>query len=307
MSVAVVIPTFGRPDLLRSLVPRLQAQSLKPARILFVDDTPGNDVEEAAKELGVSYLRNPGRPSLTRARNLGISSTTEPVIAFLDSDVQVPLDYLERMVALLSDPRAPTAVQGHVPNAWNQQGWKRIPLNLLLQPVNAGSRMRFRFPFRNSFPHKPRGVSESEWLSGSNMVFHRERLCDLRFDASLERYCLGEDVDMGLQLRHHGHTILLDAETVVHELNDEAGRLDNDDLALMRVINVRHILRKYAPRRAKGIALTYQDLGWLLQNEPTRFLSNLRRYIRHRRMVRGMRTPAEWNPLYSFWESTSNK
>lgn len=307
VSVAVVIPTFGRPDLLQSLVPQLLAQTLPPARILLVDDTPGDEVKAVAEALGVDYVRNRGRPSLTRSRNLGIETTTEPVIAFLDSDVQVPVDYLERMVALLGDAREPTAVQGFVPNNWNQQGWKRIPLRLLLQPVNAGTRMRFRYPFRNSFPHNPRGVSESEWLSGSNMVFHRERLGALRFDGAMERYCLGEDVEMGLQLRYHGHTLLLDADTVVQELNAEEGRLDNEDLALMRVVNVRHILRKYAPRRAKGVALTYQDVGWLLQKEPLRFFSNLRRYVRHRKLVRNMRSPDEWNPLYSFWESTSNK
>jgi GT2 family glycosyltransferase len=303
VDVAVVIPTYGRGDLLERLVRELQGQTVKPARILFVDDTPSAEIEQLASQVGVDYLRMPGRPSLTRARNAGIAATEEPAIAFIDSDVKLPVDYLERMLALLQDPREPTVVQGYVPNNWNQQGWKQIPLRVLLQPVNAGTRMRFRSPFRNSFPHKPLGISKSEWLSGSNMVFQRERLGAVRFDGELERYCLGEDVDMGLKLRHAGHTILLDADTRVGELNDAAGRLANDDLALMRIINIRHILNKYPSKPLQGLALTIQDLGWIAQTEGWRCIAALRRYIKHRRAVRGMSSPEEWNKLYSFWSS----
>lgn len=302
MSVAVIIPTYGRTDLLVKLVAQLHQQTVPPNRILLVDDTPGDDVQELAQEIGVDYLRNEGRPSLTRARNAGIEATSEPIIAFLDSDVVLPQDYLERMVALFADPREPTAVQGYVPNDWNHAGWKRVPLWLLGQGINAGTSMRFKFPFKNTFPHKPTGISESEWLSGANMVFHRERLGDIRFDPVLERYCLAEDVDMGLQLAAAGKIMLLDADTIVHELNDAGGRIQNKDLELMRIINIRYLLAKHFPTRRLSTRLTYQDIGWMLQTEGLRFPKALARYVRNRKLAKRAKSPDEWNKLYGFWQ-----
>jgi GT2 family glycosyltransferase len=300
MSVVVIVPTFGRQELLTGLVSQLRAQTLQADRILFVDDTPGPEVESVAIELGVDYLHNEGHPSLTRARNLGIEGTTEQVIAFLDSDVQLESDYLARMVALLDDSRCPTVVQAHVPNSWRQRGLRGLALRLFLQPVNVGDKMTFKPPFRNSFPDKPSQISESDWLSGSNMVFRRALLGELRFDENLERYCLGEDVEMGLRLRAKGHVILMDGESCVRELNDETGRITNRDLELMRVINVRYILDKH---KISKRGLLWQDIGWIAQTEGWRCIAALRRYIKHRRAVRGMSSPEEWNKLYSFWSS----
>lgn len=301
VSLDVIIPTFGRADLLEELVAQLRTQTLQPASILFVDDTPDDSVLLAAKDLGVNYLRNDAPPSLTRARNKGIEATSQPYFCFLDSDIQLPPNYLERMVSLFAHPSKPVVVQAHVENPWRHQWWKAVPLWLLGQGISRGERMRFKLPVRQSFPSDPSPLSESEWLSGSNMVFHRERLGNIRFDPILERYCLGEDLEMGLQLSGAGKTMILDGTTTIQECNDAQGRIQNEDLERMRVINFRYILSKHFPHRKWNARLTFQDIGWLLL-DPLRFPSAFRRYLRNRRDLRRNPTPTQWNKLYGFWK-----
>src|SRR5690349_1100437 len=68
-AVSVVVPTCGRPDLLRRCIAALEAQTLPPARyeIIVVDDTASR--------------RGPAA-----ARNIGWRRASAPIVAFTDDD-----------------------------------------------------------------------------------------------------------------------------------------------------------------------------------------------------------------------------
>lgn len=310
---SVIIPTYGRADRVEALLAQVAAQTLPPLEVLVVDDTPGDEVERAAAAAPgpVRYLRNPGRPSLPRARNHGMAEARGGVFCFLDSDVQIPADYLERMVAALHHAIAPTVVQAYVPHPWNHRGWRGLVFRLLHQGRNVGTRMRFRLPMRNTFPdRRAQEPVESEWVSGSNMVVHRGRLGRVRFDDRLERYGLAEDVDFGLSVRAAGGRLLLVPDVTVTEGNEEGGRIPGRDLERMRVINARYLLAKHFPGQRWRARLSWQDLGWILHKYPLRAVpAALRRYRADRRAIKpflddrgGVRLP-DANVLYSFWEA----
>jgi GT2 family glycosyltransferase len=317
--VSVILPTYGRGPLVAELLGTLAAQTLRPVEVLVVDDTPDDEVKRvcvsgaAGPGVPVRYTRPPGRPSLTRARNHGISRATGDVLCFLDSDVRPAPTYLARMVEALDDASRPTVVQAFVPHRWKHRGWKGVVFRLLHQGRNVGTTMRFRLPMRNTFPDRRADAPvASEWVSGSNMVIHRARLGDVRFDDALERYCLAEDVDFSLRLRAAGKTMLLVPDETVTEGNEQGGRIPHRDLERMRVVNLRHILATHFPDRRWRARLTWQDLGWILHKYPLRDVPGaLARYFADRRAVRpftrrdgGVRLP-EANVLYSFWEDAA--
>jgi glycosyltransferase involved in cell wall biosynthesis len=118
--IAVVIPTYRRPDRLSRLLDALAAQTLDPSRweVLVVDDCsddPGVDDALATLEARVPCaaraLRTPGNGGPALARNLGWQSTCAPVIAFVDDDVVPDPEWLEEGVQAFTD-QAIGVVQG---------------------------------------------------------------------------------------------------------------------------------------------------------------------------------------------------
>lgn len=84
-SFSVVIPTRNRPHFLKEAISSVLAQSLRPRDIIVVDD--GEGAREALKGLSEEFVVLDNRQhGPVAARNLGVSSSTSDVIAFLDDD-----------------------------------------------------------------------------------------------------------------------------------------------------------------------------------------------------------------------------
>lgn len=104
--ISVVIPTFKRPELLRTTLESMVHQTLDDVVVLVVDDS----VEEEArpvvesfdeKRIPIRYLRNPGKGG-NAARNHGIRKATSDLIAFCDDDDTFMPEKLQEQVDLLN-------------------------------------------------------------------------------------------------------------------------------------------------------------------------------------------------------------
>jgi GT2 family glycosyltransferase len=90
-AVTVAIPTVGRPSLLRDCLESLARCSPRPAEILVIDQSEGNDVAVAVAsfaELGARCIRAPVR-SIAHARNLSLKDARHEVVLFTDDDCTV--------------------------------------------------------------------------------------------------------------------------------------------------------------------------------------------------------------------------
>ncbi|WP_300526857.1 glycosyltransferase family 2 protein [Maricaulis sp.] len=88
MSVAVIIPTFRRPDGLKAAVESVQRQSRPADEIIIVDNAPegcARSVADAFRDARIHYLHVP-EPGVANARNAGLAMTEARYIAFLDDD-----------------------------------------------------------------------------------------------------------------------------------------------------------------------------------------------------------------------------
>ena len=106
MNVSVVICayTLDRWDDLSAAVWSCLDQSLTPYEVIVVIDHNEELHSRAAHDLpGVQVVPNRSTKGLSGARNTGVATSTGEIVAFLDDDAYAESEWLERMVAPMSD------------------------------------------------------------------------------------------------------------------------------------------------------------------------------------------------------------
>jgi glycosyltransferase involved in cell wall biosynthesis len=117
--VAVVVPVYNRPTLVRRALASIACQSLRPATVIVVDDGSTDETAASAGEWlrenadfawRVVTIRN-GGPAAARNAGFDLVSRDHDLVAFLDSDDEWPEDFLAAAAAALDgDPLAVGAV-----------------------------------------------------------------------------------------------------------------------------------------------------------------------------------------------------
>lgn len=113
--VAVVIPLYNGEDWIREALDSVLSQDLAPAEIVVVDDGSTDSSPDLVRAYaGVSLLASEGNGA-SAARNLGLTRSASPLVAFLDQDDVWHASHLRLLVdALDSNPVANTAVGSSV-------------------------------------------------------------------------------------------------------------------------------------------------------------------------------------------------
>lgn len=116
--VSVVLPTFGRPRLLRRAIDSVCAQTVRAWELWVVDDNPPWGQARAATRAllasiddpRVRYLAHAANRGGSAARNTGIRHARAPWIAFLDDDDVWLVRKLERQLAVAERTEADVAM-----------------------------------------------------------------------------------------------------------------------------------------------------------------------------------------------------
>lgn len=102
--VSVVLPTYGRPELVREAVASVDEQTYPNVELLVVDDCSPTPIEPVLKALSlkasldIRVLRHEENRGGNAARNTGIRAATGEYVSFLDDDDRWEPDKLERQV-----------------------------------------------------------------------------------------------------------------------------------------------------------------------------------------------------------------
>jgi len=114
-TISVVVPTLGRPALIRALQSVRTQRSQASAEVIVVfDGGPDTELPDGAADLADHVLFTSGRVGGCRARNLGIAAASGEFVALLDDDDEWLPEKLERQIALLQQSPDParTVVAG---------------------------------------------------------------------------------------------------------------------------------------------------------------------------------------------------
>lgn len=107
MDLAVVVPSFCRPELLRRCLAAVVRHAPPGTDILVVDDASPDEVirETAASFPAVRLLRRHTRGGFAAAANAGIGATTAPIIELLNDDTEVHAGWAEAALRHFADDR----------------------------------------------------------------------------------------------------------------------------------------------------------------------------------------------------------
>jgi GT2 family glycosyltransferase len=219
--VTVVIPTFNRAADLERALAHLAQQSVGALQVVVVDNKSSDRTPEMIRELmpvwegRLRYIRRePNGPA--SARNTGLAATTTPYVLFLDSDIDLPPEWVERAMAHLTrDPQLGVA-GGYVLYAFD------------LARVNAYGgdlgRMGLAWDVDEGTIIDPaRGPAHRVWINCSAMLARTEVVRDAGgFD---ETFFYGyEDSDLGWRLNLMGHGIAVFPDLrAKHNVSEDPG------------------------------------------------------------------------------------
>ncbi|MCP2636311.1 mycofactocin biosynthesis glycosyltransferase MftF [Microbacterium sp. HD4P20] len=199
-TVTVVIPVYGRPRELARLLAGLAGM-----RVVVVDDgTPERDaraLHDVVARGGAQLLRLDENVGPASARNRGLAIATTPFVAFVDSDVTLTPDDVERMLRHFGDPGL-ALIGPRVAGIPRHGTWIERYENTR-SSVDLGRRHALV---------RPR--SPVAWLSSTCLVARREALGGGFTDGMR----VGEDVDLVWRLAEAGWRVRYDPTvTVSHE------------------------------------------------------------------------------------------
>lgn len=188
---SVVVPTVGRPSLVR-LLRSLEAQTGRPELVVVADDRP-----LAAPPLVLPPFRAPvrvvrsGGRGPAAARNAGWRTTRTPWVVFLDDDVVLPAGWSDALAGDLACDACVGAVQARV----------RVPLPRHRRPTD--------------WERSTAGLETARWAT-ADMAYRRGALLAVGgFDERFPR-AYREDADLALRVRRAGWTLVRGERAVLH-------------------------------------------------------------------------------------------
>ena len=208
----MIVPTFGRPELIHGLLDRLAEQTLDPSRfeVVAVDDGSPEPirVDEARHRFALRLLRQ-ANSGPGGARNLAIEHCRAPLVLILNDDAVPAPDLLEKHLAIHAEATGKVAVLGTF----------RFAPDCLARPfvrLLDESNLLFDFPgLRHGELHDWRFF----WTC--NLSLPTAALREVGgFDAERFREAIVEDVELGYRLEKRGWRVLYREDAVCHHAHE---------------------------------------------------------------------------------------
>lgn len=190
-TISIVIPVRNSPGLLRACIEGIQKSTYKDFEIIVVDDASTDDTPEIAERMGVRPIRLPSNVGPAIARNHAAEFARGTYLFFIDADVRVHADTIEKIAASFQENPEVDAVFG----SYDREPHK---YNILSQ---------YRNLFHH-FIHQQGHTQASTFWTGCGAIKRDVFMSMGGFDASYGRPCI-EDIELGTRLRKHGHRIML--------------------------------------------------------------------------------------------------
>ncbi|MFH1420534.1 MAG: glycosyltransferase family 2 protein [Candidatus Aenigmatarchaeota archaeon] len=230
MKLSVIMVTMNRSErALRSLA-AVTSQTMKPSGVIVIDSSVDNKLGKSAntllKKAGIKLVYVHEKLNMTQARNAGIKRSTGDIILFIDDDVVLHEDYVEKLMKFYNDYPDAGGACGHLCDG-----------NKFLID-------RFR-----KFPKIP-SMDEPFTiigLHGSNMSFRKAVFGDYMFEEKLRGYYADDD-EFSARVSRKYKLYLVPYMTCIHEHTSTGGaRLDEYTNFNTMIFNRNFVFRQKKP------------------------------------------------------------
>ena len=182
-----------------------------------------------------------------------MESVTGGLLLFLDDDVTLHPDFLERLISAYGEHPEATGISGiadnYVPPGKFFYYWTKV--------FTRGPFWNDRFPVYWNAPHLSGPVRVSQ-MSGGMMSFKKFRINDTRFDSNLRGVSDGEDVDFWVRLKG---TYFIDPRCkLTHHFNTAGREKDHWTRRHARAYTYLYLRN----RQSHKLAYAWLWTGWLV-------------------------------------------
>ena len=192
--LAILVPTYNRPEKISELLQSIAAQSLHPGRIIVIDGGKSvqREVDAFKRELPVEYHRcDP--PGQIRQRNYGIAllDSATPLVASFDDDIVLEPQAIENILKFWNMSSLDTGAVSF--NIINNPPYRHS----LIRAIFGMSSARQGRVLKSGYNVATTPVSENlrtQWLSGGATVWKTEILKSNRHREITSRWAICEDV-----------------------------------------------------------------------------------------------------------------
>lgn len=258
-SVSIVTPTLRRPQEVAELLENLSRQILLPVEVILVDGAPGEEREtekvvaamRATLPFPLHYLRHGGGTAIQR--NFGIDHASSAYITFLDDDIRLEPDFLQKMVEAFAQDS-----EGHVggivgyrtneyftaDEALRWRWYRRLRLLTTYEPGRYDRKTGLPVNANLQAPFK--GVRRVDFMTTSCAMWRREVLdSGLRFDTFFRDYGVLEDAHFSLRAGHDWQLLQCGDAHCLH-LSSQRARTNRRKIGYKYVVNYYYVFQSIA-------------------------------------------------------------
>ena len=201
-AISVVIPVFNNVEMLSRCLAAVAASTHPALEIIVVDDGSTENLQPVTDSFGARLVRvSAGPRGPAHARNAGASAAVGEVVLFVDADVLIDTDTLQRFAGVFAARPDVSAVFGSYDD----------------EPATSDFVSQFKNLFHH-FVHQQANVEAETFWSGCGAVRRDVFLAAGGFDDKRYGRPSIEDIELGYRLRTAGHRILLSKDIQVKHL-----------------------------------------------------------------------------------------
>jgi len=268
-NVSAIVPTLGRPEMLRLCLETIARQTIRIAEVLVVhcgDDAETKSVvsDPVWREAGIDcrYFRYP-ECNAARQRDFAIRQAKHDNLLLLDDDVELDPHWTEELFKPIWNNPQVGATMGRLVNQpmdsptpiWR---WYRRLLVKKSERSQPGRLVGAVLP--NGFPLDIVEPVPTEWIGGGVTAMTRRAYLSVGgFAPYFTGSSPGEDLDLGYRLSRHWRVLYVPtAECVHHSAAQRRERLDRHQYLSIRS---RYIIQITAMARCRALAL-WHTAAW---------------------------------------------
>lgn len=247
LSIAVVIATLGRPDLVEQMCELMAQQTRSPDILLFSTVSESDVPEGFAAGEGCKVITGP--KGLTKQRNNALNTLGDEydLIVFYDDDF-IP---------------APSALAGIEQFFRTHPDVAGATGNVLADGINSAG-ISLEQAQEIIARHEAKGftpncvVAPLQGLYGCNMAYRTSMIGDTRFDERLPLYAWQEDIDFASSLQDRGRIVRTFAFAGVHQ-GVKHGRTPGLRLGYSQIVNPAYLMKKGTMSKRLGFKLIIRN------------------------------------------------
>jgi GT2 family glycosyltransferase len=215
----VIIPTYNRIHSLKRCLVSVLTQSRIPNEILIIDGSDSDSIYSLYECFGDFIKIIKSDVGLTRQRNIGLKSLSNQaeIVLFLDDDLELELDYIEKII---------NCYEGDVKQKIG--GVEGYPL------IDGPHRRKIK-----SYPVYEQRLS----LYGCNMSYRVSKIQGELFDENLKSYAWLEDLDFSLRIGRNSKLVRVNNAHCYHYTSPKA-RIGNRKYGYMQIANWYYLNKK---------------------------------------------------------------